>query len=576
MATGASTLLLDEYLQTADPRLLPAMLASTQEPALRSIMERLLKDPRPYARTVLLDYVAQGLDRPGHRSAVKRLIKTALANKDDGLLVPLTFAVDHLTRRTLKVQQRYDWETRETSPVVLLKKADAGFPFASGYGERDTSPKRLAALPARRFSVVTRMHLCRRVLRHWKTLGRTDHARFRTGVVDVLSRYEDVDVATPEQLLDAWNLLHLMYGASDVVDHRSRGALVRAGNYLKDLAFAPLFRKAWADSAAAPDLLALLQRARCRPVRRFALTLLQAHHKAALDALPLETLLQLLESEDDAVAGLAAASLQARPGLENLPLETWLRMLGTRNLDVLPALCALVEKHVQPARLTVEQCVALACSPAAPVAQLGFSWVQQRPVHNATQLSAVLPLTGARVARVRKDASEWLLDQLESIPDATATQLRDMLDAAFPEPRAAAMGSLGDGRFKDAPELWVALLESPYDDARAFLARHLKERANILPQDGVLRLCATVLLNVHTGSTVKRAALLELVHRLQKTDAHVDTLLLTLRVALRSVRPAEQRAALAALARAVWAAPHLRAFVAVSLPEVKLFPEEAA
>ena len=43
MATGTSTLLLDEYLQTADPRLLGAMLASTQESHLRSLVERLVE-----------------------------------------------------------------------------------------------------------------------------------------------------------------------------------------------------------------------------------------------------------------------------------------------------------------------------------------------------------------------------------------------------------------------------------------------------------------------------------------------------------------------------------------------------
>ncbi len=576
MATGTSTLLLDEYLQTADPRLLGAMLASTQESHLRSLVERLVEDPRPFARQLLVDYVAQGLDRAGHRAPVKRLFKLAAARKDDVLMVALTHGVDQLTRRKIRVGERYNWNTRESSPVAVLKKVDAHIPYASHGEHRKLDAKTKPKGEPRRFSVLTRMHLCRRALRYWRALGRVDGPRYRRAVGALLTRYEDADLATAEQLLDAWNLLHLLYRGSKTVDRRPRGAVVRPGQVLKDLAFAPLHEKVWKDPAAAPDLLALMRLARCRPVRRFALAMLQAHHQQSLDALPLDTLLVLLDSEDEVISALAADLLQRRTGLENLPLDTWLRLLRVRNVAVLEPLCALVEKHVTPSRLSLVQCVELACSPAAPVAQLGFSWTQGRMVKTAADLGVVLALSGAAVAPVRTAASAWLVGLTETLDDATALHVRELLDARFPEPRAAAMATLEDGRFKDSAELWVALLESPFDDARAFLSRHLKARAAVLPTDGVLRLCATVLLNIHRGSAVKRAVLTEMVHHLTQDDTPVDALLTTLRVALRSIRPPERRHGLAALARAVWTRPHLRAFVSVSIPEVQLFPEEAA
>jgi hypothetical protein len=48
-----------------------------------------------------------------------------------------------------------------------------------------------------------------------------------------------------------------------------------------------------------------------------------------------------------------------------------------------------------------------------------------------------------------------------------------------------------------------------------------------------------------------------------------------LKVALRSIRAPERRAALSALAQVAFTTPSLRASMAKALPELKLFPAEA-
>jgi hypothetical protein len=59
-----------------------------------------------------------------------------------------------------------------------------------------------------------------------------------------------------------------------------------------------------------------------------------------------------------------------------------------------------------------------------------------------------------------------------------------------------------------------------------------------------------------------------------KTD-EADRLLPLLALSLRSVRPTDRRAALAALSQAAFRAPVLRAAIQARLPELQLFAEEA-
>ncbi|MBI5549732.1 MAG: hypothetical protein HY901_38080, partial [Deltaproteobacteria bacterium] len=129
---------------------------------------------------------------------------------------------------------------------------------------------------------------------------------------------------------------------------------------------------------------------------------------------------------------------------------------------------------------------------------------------------------------------------------------------------------------KDQTSLWLALAESPWDEVRAELARHLESRARQLSPQTVRHVWASVLLGVHRGGREKRRVVQQLAVRIVKTPDEATLLLPLLSVALRSLRAPERRSALAGLAQAAFREPRLRAAIGAALPELKLFAEEAA
>jgi len=83
------------------------------------------------------------------------------------------------------------------------------------------------------------------------------------------------------------------------------------------------------------------------------------------------------------------------------------------------------------------------------------------------------------------------------------------------------------------------------------------------------------MLSVHRGSRVKRSVLDQLSDRLAARPDEADLLLPILAVALRSVRPAERRAALASVARAARREPALASAIGRIVPELRLAAEAA-
>lgn len=79
------------------------------------------------------------------------------------------------------------------------------------------------------------------------------------------------------------------------------------------------------------------------------------------------------------------------------------------------------------------------------------------------------------------------------------------------------------------------------------------------------------MLAVHRGSRVKVAVLDQLSDRLAGHPEEADLLLPILAVALRSVRQAERRSALASVARAAFRTPELAQPIARTLPELRIW-----
>lgn len=611
--TTSSSLLLDELLEAGDVRVLPELLGSRAQKKLAGVAQKLLTDPRPFAREVLRGYIEDGCDRPGHRVFVKTVFKAAEKNNDVELMGRFAVAFDRLVKRRLVTAHRWDYQARRafteqvlTEPNDLLKRLPrwrrdhrmytnpvSGVttrmrrPFIplvnprltwgrnprtnrwestrNGGGEEGTDPLR--------FTFSTRRYLQRRTWRFFRKLGKQAPNDFRAAMLQVLPQFKDEHLATIEALLDGWFLLHAVYGTSPVLNRQPLGVTLARGQTLAQLDFAPAVPDAWKDCA--DQLFELVLTARSRPVRRFAIWALQTNHATQLDGLPASRLIALLKSAHDEVQAFGARLLESAKGLESLPISDWLELLKTNNGDAMLAVIGAVKKHVAPSRLSLEQCVQLACARAAPVAELGLGWAKARGVKSLHDLELVLRLRQAESPHVRLEGIEWVAQQLLLKDDARPLLVRELLDARHVDVRKTAMELMQkDARFGESFELWLAMSETPYSDVREQFLKDFEAREHRFGAETLQRVWATTLLSVHRGSRAKRHAARQVADRIVSKPEERVALVKLLGHTLRSVRHTERRAALAQIVRAATADAGLRALLATELPELSFAGEE--
>ena len=569
----ASRILLDEHFESGDDRFLDEVLACTDDAALKRLAPKWYRDSRPWARKALLAYVDDGCDRPRHRVLVKALLNLAERNDDDELMAHFLRAFDGLVRHEVTARTYFDWSSGAQRRYTRLAQVKPRSRPTTELFEH-WRPKGDFRFAAPLFSTPTRSYLRRRAYRWFRRLGRRDPARFFAGVTLALGLYRDADLARPEHVLDAYGLTNLLYYHSDALVRDTRRLRVAEGRTLAELEPAPLYPDAWRGQAE--PLLSLLARSDCVYVRRFLVRWLEREEEDALRGIDARRLKPLLASPHGDVRAFAVRLLERASGLGTLPIADWLELLELDDVELLPIVCRLVREHVDPARLDRAQCVKLAVAPAAPVAELGFSWLKDKPVPDAAALSEVLAVAAAEVPHVRAEAVRWLLERVCG-ELGTVEHLRELIDARHADVRAEALAAMRrEPRFADSPALWMALAESPYPDVLSALLAHLDEREKALGAGRVERVWATTLLSVHRGSRAKRAALRQIADRIVRWPERADALLPILRVALRSVREAERRAALAAVSRAAFENEALRASIARHVPELTLFPSEGA
>jgi hypothetical protein len=551
-----SLLLLEEYFASGAPQFLDELFKVRAAKKLGAFAERWAKDARPWARGQLRAYLERPLQTPGHEPLVKRLFKAAEAAGDDAAMASFLAAFDRSIRR--EKRRQYDWETRDTvealaTPRVTLPRDHAG---------RVRPEHRL-------FKVHTRRYLQRRAWRYFRRLGFRDQKRYRAAALAALPLYRDEDVDDGVHFLDNWGLVHILFHHSDVVWARPHGWFVRGGKALRELKPAPAFPAAWDGEAVFGTLTA----ARARPVRRAALAMLKARPEL-FDKLPSERVLEMLEHADAEVRAVGAEALEKASGLESVPLELWVRLLEGRNLEVLEAVCAMMGRVVHPDRLSSGQLLRFACAPLGPVARFGLDGLRARTVPPAE----LLGLAGVRAPSAAKDAIALARERMGASPDFNPEWLLAFLDSTLRETREAAWTWFAEEkRARHRLDLWAKLVESPYDDVRISIVRHLEKFAAI---DTALRVLlarapletvwATVLLNIHRGSRAKRLAASQVAEAIEREPARAAQLLPLLAVAARSIRAPEFRAGLAAIVRTAVRQPEVAESVAKHFPELRL------
>lgn len=561
---AGSNLLVDEYFEAGDDRFVDEVLALTTGKKLKSFADRWYKDKRAFARRTLLAYIDDGCDRPHHRPLVKALFKLSEKASDDEAVGHFMVAFDRLVQRKLVEREKYDW-SRRTSVKEKILAGDARYP-GRFYGRNDSAPN---------FSGRTRRYLQRRALRYFRDIGRKDPLRYGKSIRAALALYRDEHLDKPERLLDSWGLMHALYHGSPVLVRNPSGIRIAEGRSLGELDPEPLWFAAW--KGCFEDVFALVVSAKSRTVRVFGISVLKHFYKSDLDRITMARLRPLIASQYEEVQVLGADLLRSADGLSSLTIADWLDLLRIENQAALMFLCEAIKKHVSPKRLELEACVDLALSPISPVAELGLDWAMTKKTDNKAALEVALRLANCRAPRVREAASKWLVTVLSGSKFARMEHVRDLVDSKHEDVRREALGFFEkDVRFKDDTTLWASLSESPYDDVRSFLLAHLGQREKALGPLALERVWASTMLAVHRGSRHKRLALMQIAARVAEKPVEAEPLLGILGYALRSVRPTERRAALAAVSRAAFDAPVLRNAIGRKLPELTLFGEEKA
>jgi hypothetical protein len=612
---AVSSLLLDELFSSEDEQFVPTLLRSVDPGDIKPLAKRFAdfaekwkRDPRPWAREQVfrcLDAVRDQLHGAyvagtsqyeplwllyAARPLLKRLYKHFEAAGDTELVGAFAVLFDAMVRRRVRKRYRYDWRTCESWEEESLRLR----PMYGG------------------FSYHTRYYLRRRAWRYFRRMGFQRSKDYCVAVADILRRYRDGDLTSGLDILDSWTLVHACFGKREVLDFSSASHVrLKPGRDLGELSPAPYFLKLWQEAGAVPALLSLVEEAGARLVRVWAIGLLRRQHGRKLAGITVDHIVRLLDHADEEVQQFGAELLDGLEGLATLPVETWLRLLGTKNLTALQTIVDLMRRNVAGDRLGLETVVELAIAKAAPVARLGVEYLKSRKIATADEAGIVARLASAKAAAVAGELAMWALgilgeerfydvdhvvgffDSLQrSARDATwewllgpKSEISDLKFESQRPPPQPSPGVPGEGERRtssslayDDPALWSRLLESPFDDCRLRLVEVLRARTSLPGQKNgrLTALWCGVLLNVHRGGRHKVLALRQVSDALVEDPGRAETLLPVLAVALRSVRAPEARAGLAALVHAADLRPDIVPLVERYLPEVQLIGEVEA
>jgi hypothetical protein len=546
--TEPSSLLLGEYLSSQDDRFIETLRLAHNPKTLISIAERWKKDPRPWARAKIIEY----LDDAPHAGAreqaivIKRLFKHAEAQRDHDLMGQFLVTCDRMVRRERITRYHYDWQARTGWTEQALFAPPGGSIFSNR----------------------TRNHLRRRAWRYFRRLGFQRSGEYIAAIAGALGRYRDEDLEDGKAILDCWGLMHACFFHSPVIEFGVSHAKLVAERSLAEMGARPIFPELWQDEPALEPLLGLLANARARLVRVWAMQLLRREHGPRLEALPPQRVIPLLDHVDEQVQQFAAELLDRLRGLDRIDPATWLSLLRTKSLTALGMICELMAKHVRPEQLSIEQGIELATARPIPVARLGLRMLQGRPLDNA----ALAQLADARCEAAGKEIAAWALGLMRYDTD-TAARFFDSLNGQV---RAGVWEWLRPASpgYNDSA-LFARLLETPHEDLRLGLVRMLQQRSGFPGADAaaLAPLWCAVLLGIHRGGREKIKALGQISRAIRTSPQHAAELIPVAAIAIRSVRPAEARQGLAAIVGAVTARPELGPIVGRFLPELDLSPQ---
>jgi hypothetical protein len=320
-------------------------------------------------------------------------------------------------------------------------------------------------------------------------------------------------------------------------------------------------------------------RARCRPVRHWAIQMMRSDPAGARAAVG--DVLGLLGHEDPEVIAYAVECLREADDLSSLPPDRWLAVADVAGPGALEFLAEIMGRQIAPERISLDDAARLAAARPLPMARLGLGWLRTKSPTSDEERRSLLALLEAECEPIRPEILAWLRSILASVPEFRGDWLLEFLDCRHADARAQGMSWFREeARARDDVVLWQRLMESPYDDVRLALAADLDARlirahgdvadlSLALNPERLRLMWASVLLNVNRGGRAKPGIVAQVAHRLGRRPEEAGALLPLLAVGLRSLRAPERRAALAAVVRLVEQRPESGTIVRESLPELQ-------
>lgn len=584
-----SFLLIEEYFASQDERFLTALCQFEGWKPLGAFAHRWIADHRPWARAQLLDYLSRPLNHRGHPSLVKRLFKTAEEKADDELMAAFLVAFDRFVRHKRRTRWNYDWQTRKSEQLEELALKHPAAPVESFQTYKDwRGQTHEYRTPDRReqrlFKHKTRYYLRRRVWRYfrWMAFKRPDD--YCKAITKALSAYRDEDLAQAEDLFDSWSLMRACYGDGKQVEHSTAHHWLSEGVSMGDLQPVPYQLQLWRTEDCFLQLLEVLRSAQSRFVRLWAIQLLEAEHTSRLADASVTILVPLIVYGDEEVSAFAAKYLLVSARLEILPMTYWRMMLKSPHHATLSFVCDAMQKHLHADRLSLAECVELACAAPVPVSKLGVTWLKSRTLSTPDDRSLLTKCGQTQCAATAAELAAWALSHFTSPANYNREVLTSLLDCQHKEARAVAMEWLTapDSPAAGDSATWARLVETPYDDIRLPLLAALERKTAGetsgqagVSVDAIAPVWSTVLLGVHRGGRAKLKAISQLKHALLKSPNRLPQLLPVLRAAARSVRKPESAAALSAICELAVELPETAKTIFAELPEIAWQPEVA-
>ena len=248
------------------------------------------KDTCAWAEEQQIRYIDIALSCPGHEQLFRSLFRHAELVHQHRVMAQFLVALDRVVRRQrVVVRRQYDDfnVTEEVLRAVPNRSVTSAEPFLR-QTQHPTTGQQIQQVVSRKsnddgnrlFTQKTRTYLRRRTWAYFRRLSETNINSYVTFVGAALRQYSDDDLATGENIIDHWCLMHICFADSPVLSFGINHISVVSDSQLNDLEPSPWMEEIWESPHARKLLIKLAAKSESQLIRWWASTL---HRRQATD-----------------------------------------------------------------------------------------------------------------------------------------------------------------------------------------------------------------------------------------------------------------------------------------------------